>query len=205
MEEIGNSAAATPKPERRLSAAAARKEGWKKLIVDLYMKGHSQKDCARIAEEKTGHPFGNTAVTNYINEAIGYWQESRQSMIENHKAIELEKINRLELAYWEGWERSCLMVKSKSKIKRKEEDSKKMALHEVRDDEKPSQGDPRFLNGIQWCVDKRCTILGIEVPQMPATLVQVNNNNTGTSTTIVRRVVFRTRETVSAPQIIAND
>ena len=27
-------------------------------------------------------------------------------------------------------------------------------------------GDPRFLAGVQWCIDKRCKIMGLDAPQL---------------------------------------
>lgn len=158
------------------------------------------EEVARLAEEATGgHRFTPVVVSKYVNEAIEKWRVQKDAMMENHKAIELQKINRLETEYWNAWEVSRQIMKSKSTIKNKDSEGGKLKVATVRDDEKPSAGDAQFLRGIQWCIDKRCLILGIEVPQLqpPAGPVTTNNN-----ITYIRRVVFKTRETTSAPQVI---
>lgn len=53
------------------------------------------------------------------------------------KARELAKIDRLEREYWEAWKRSRIEGQA---------------------------GDPRFLAGIQWCIERRCKIMGIDAP-----------------------------------------
>lgn len=186
-----------------MSPAQARKAQWEKIIVDLYLKGNSMEAIRGLAEEATGgHKFTASVIGKYIAKAVNGWKETKTQMVENHRAIELAKINKLEGTYWDAWLRSCDIVKSKSQTKKRGTgDDSKLSVAHVKEDQKPSSGDPQFLKGIQWCVEMRCKILGIEVPQVA---VQVNNNNSGgsSSTTIVRRVVFKTRETTAAPQII---
>lgn len=182
----------------RITPARARVESWKSLIVDLYLQGNTMQRVGELAKEQTGHSFGSKTVSKWVNEAILQWQEHKSQFIENHRAIELAKINKLEITYWDAWVRSCEIAKSKSTTKKKSEEGERLAVAQVKEDEKPTNGDPQFLRGIQWCVDTRCKILGIDTPQVA---VQVNNNNTN-STTIVRRVVFKTRETTAAPQVI---
>lgn len=185
-----------------ISPAKARAESWKSLIVDLYLQGNTITRVVELAKEQTGHGFGYGTVSKYIGEAVQEWQEHKNQLIENHKAIELAKINSLEITYRDAWVRSCEIAKSKSVTKKKGEEGARLAVAQVKEDEKRGNGDPQFLRGIQWCVEMRCKILGIDTPQVA---VQVNNNTTNTnSTTIVRRVVFKTRETTAAPQIIAH-
>jgi len=184
-----------------LTPAKARVEGWKNLIVSLYLQGHTQAQVAELAREQTGgHNFTRHTVAKYVNEAIDEWKEHKSQLVDNHKAIELAKINALETTYWDAWRRSCEIVKNTSKTKKKGDEGGRMAVAQVKEDHKQGAGDPQYLRGIQWCVEMRCKILGIEVPQVA---VQVNNtNNNSTSTTVIRRVVFKTRETSAAPQII---
>jgi hypothetical protein len=191
--------------EGRLTPAKARKEANKKLIVDLYLQGHNMRDVARLASEKTGGAkFTASVVGRYVNQEIAKWQSEKNHMIEAHKAIELAKINHLETEYWAGWLRSQDLIRAKTSTKEKDKTTGGLKVVQVRDDQKPTPGDPRFLAGVQWCIDKRCTILGIEIPQ---TAIQINNNTQNnttstTNTTVIRRVVFKTRETTAAPQVI---
>ena len=67
------------------------------------------------------------------------WKNSAVRNFDELKDRELVKIDNLETTYWQAWEGS------------KKEGS--------------SVGDARFLQGIQWCVAKRCEILGVNSPQ----------------------------------------
>lgn len=186
----------------RLTPVKARKLNEKALIVGLYLQGNSMARVRELAEEQTGgRRFGRDIIRKYITEATEEWKASKAEMLENHKAIELEKINRLEATYWDAWARSCEVLTKKTKIKKKGE-GERMALAQVRDDEKQTIGDPRFLSGIQWCTEMRCKILGIEVPQTALQMNTVNNQVTNNTTVINRKVVFLKRETTIQAQTI---
>lgn len=189
---------------QKQSPAKARKLSEKSLIVGLYLQGNSMARVVELAEEKTGgHRFSVNTVHKYVKEATEEWKASKQDMVDNHKAIELEKINRLESTYWDAWARSCEIQIKKTKIKKKGGDGERLALSQTRDDEKQTIGDPRFLAGIQWCTEMRCKILGIEVPQTALQMNTVNNNTQVNNTTVInRKVIFLKRETTIQAQTI---
>jgi hypothetical protein len=191
------------KTRNRITPVKARKLNEKALIVSLYLQGNSMARVRELAEEQTGgRRFGRDIIRKYITEATEEWKASKAEMLENHKAIELEKINRLEATYWDAWARSCEVQTTKTKIKKKG-DGERMALAQIRDDEKPAIGDPRFLTGIQWCTEMRCKILGIEVPQTALQMNSVTNNTQVNNTTVInRKVVFLKRETTIQAQTV---
>jgi hypothetical protein len=114
------------------------------------------------------------------------WQTSAMSDMAQLKLKELVKIDELERVYWDAWERS--------KTERTTSSTKKRERQQVEPDPnqqpvgfKPSKrgqkgppvnianieamlrkeesfGDPRFLAGVQWCIDTRCQIWGIYGP-----------------------------------------
>lgn len=202
MKRKGNAHNA-PKVKKDLTPARARREKWKGQAIALYLKGYSQQEVTRRMKDETGgHSFSIATIHKYIHEAIDQWKANKAELVENYKAIELEKINRLEMTYWDAWEASKKAVKSKGERQMKTDDGGK-ALKETTKSERESQGDPRFLLGLQWCVEQRCKILGVEIPQ-----IQINNNNgekAGSTTNIYRRVVFKSRELVAAPQSIQEE
>lgn len=185
----------------RITPVKARKLAEKQLIVSLYLQGNSMARVIELARERSGHRFGMQTVVKALKEATEEWKTSKAEMLENHKAIELEKINRLEATYWDAWARSCETQTKTTKIKRKNE-GERMALAQVRDDEKQTVGDPRFLSGIQWCTEMRCKILGIEVPQTALQMNTVNNTQVNNTTVINRKVVFLKRETTIQAQTV---
>lgn len=66
------------------------------------------------------------------------WSEQALRDLGEAKAEQLAKIDKLEREYWEAW------VKSQN--------------------EQKDPGDPRFLDGVQWCVEQRCKVLGLNSP-----------------------------------------
>lgn len=88
------------------------------------------------------------------------WLEKMIEKFDAKKAEELAKIDRLEREYWEAWDRSrqdrtSTTVKAGEGKEKRKEVSKTTEQH---------YGDPRFLYGIQWCISKRCEILGLNAP-----------------------------------------
>lgn len=204
MKENRKPKARNPRPALgALSPVKTRKQSHAVQITALYLKGKSVDEISREMLTLTGAKFGSAAINNVIKRATDQWKESTVNMIESHKSIELQKVNNLEATYWEGWEKSKGLQKARTKTKTAAKSNEKLGLTREETQEKESPGDPRFLTGIQYCIDKRLELLGLV--DQPTTAIQINNNNLGdksTSTTIVRRLVFKTRETTSQPQIV---
>jgi len=75
------------------------------------------------------------------------------------KAKEIAKIDRLEREYWNAWLRS---LKDAEMIMEKAVETASEIRKEATQTARGQSGDPRFLQGIQWCIDKRCKIIGID-------------------------------------------
>lgn len=193
----------------KISAARARKEFWKSKVVEHYLKGGSYQIIQQTLQDELNHKFSQSFITKAIREAIEKWKASKADMVEAHKAIELEKINRLEFEYWKAWENSCNPTTSKSTEKTSaskaaatpEEDqpakrSRKMAVSKVTESQRTTAGDSKFLDGIYKCVEIRCRILGLEAP------VKTETTNT---TTVIRRTAFVVRPLAPVKNISEND
>jgi hypothetical protein len=188
--------------QRPLSPSRVRVERWAGMAVELYLKGYSQDKVTELMKEATGgHSFSNKTINQYIQKAVKSWQQSKDEMISTWKAEQLEKINLLETTYWEAWQKSLLTVKTNSKKQTKTE-AGGMSLAEKREQERQSQGEVRFLQGIQWCIEQRCKILGVEVP--PAVLINNTNNNVAVSSNVSvsnRTVIFNGRTIRTSQEI----
>ena len=88
------------------------------------------------------------------------WTARAVASVEQQLAEELAKIDQLERFYWEAWERSkapaeettaelvqALEARSKAAIRRRQRD-----------------GDAAWLAGVQWCIDRRCKLFGLDAP-----------------------------------------
>jgi len=139
----------------------------RKKIGELYLKGTLQADIAAKLS------IDQSTVSRDIKALFAEWRKSALVDINEAKARELAKIDALELTYWAAWERSCedaetTVKKTKGSVKRYQDDDGQFIVErpaEVDQTSKGQTGDSRFLQGVQWCIDKRCKILGIDAPQ----------------------------------------
>lgn len=141
-------------PKRRSPAQVARD---RRVISNLYMKGWLQTDIAK----ELG--ISNATISRDLRTLYKQWERSSLVDIDSKKAEELAKIDHLEREYWDAWERSC---KDAETIRQEG-----VAIDKVIEPKKITKtaagqaGDPRFLTGVQWCIDRRCKIFGIDAPE----------------------------------------
>ncbi len=69
------------------------------------------------------------------------WLDSALRDFDEARSRELAKIDNLEITYWQAWQR----VEGQTRVG-------------------PQLGDLRFLQGVQWCIDRRCKLLGLDAP-----------------------------------------
>lgn len=139
----------------------------RRVIARMYLKGRVQAEIA--AELK----INQSTVSRELKLLVEEWKVERVYDINEWKARELAKIDSLELEYWQAWERSQTdaLVRSK-KVVQDVGGDKKEAFERT----EARVGDPRFLDGVQWCIDKRCAIIGVEAPKRIAADPQINFN-----------------------------
>jgi predicted transcriptional regulator len=134
----------------------SQEERDKRMISRLYLQGKIQAEIA--AELKISQP----TVSRELKELVNEWKIERVYDINEAKQKELAKIDNLELEYWEAWSRSRRDAERKIK---KDAISSKGFSNETTEQVEPQVGDPRFLNGVQWCIERRCLILGVDAPK----------------------------------------
>ena len=90
------------------------------------------------------------------------WLQSSIVNINEAKARELARVDHLEREYWEAWERSIGKHQTKTVKARGTKESAESAEQTVKTED--INGDPRYLSGVQWCINKRCEVLGLDAP-----------------------------------------
>src|SRR5574341_1962026 len=134
-------------PHRSKSGAARDK----RKIASLYLRGFTQIEIAKYIK------VNQSTVSRDIKKLIDEWRTERIYDINEAKARELAKIDELELVYWEAWRRS-----QEDAVTHTEGST---ATGEIDTTQTKGQaGDPRFLDGVLKCIQKRCEILGVEAP-----------------------------------------
>lgn len=89
------------------------------------------------------------------------WRESALLDINEAKARELAKIDELERTYWQAWADSKQekQITATEKQTGGENDKAKASIKKEQRD-----GNPAFLAGVQWCIERRCKIFGFDAP-----------------------------------------
>jgi hypothetical protein len=77
------------------------------------------------------------------------WVKSGAANMDEAKSRELAKIDNLERTYWASWEttQKLIVLPDKTSIEAKN-----------------VPGDPRYLTGVQWCIERRAKLLGLDAP-----------------------------------------
>ena len=141
----------------------AQRERDRVLVADLYKKGYEQNDIAKVVG------ICQATVSNDIKALIEDWRKSSLIDINDAQQVELMRINKLEVEYWEAWEESkkefkSSSVKKKGAIPVQNKDGENITVSPIETTLRNENrcGDPRYLQGIQWCINKRCEILGLD-------------------------------------------
>lgn len=138
-------------------------------LARLYLQGVMLQT---IAQQLHVHP---SQITYDLKTIRKRWQEA--SILDFHEAVnrELERIDGIESENWDSWRAS----KDVQEISTTEAVSNaKGRTDRARLQKRSRPGDPRYMDGIRWCVEQRIRILGLAPTERSAasvlTGVQVN-------------------------------
>jgi len=123
----------------------------------LYLQGWTQPE---IAEE---FEVSQPTISRDLAALREEWLQSALVDFNEARSKELAKIDALELEYWEAWHRSIQDAERETKKAIAVGD--KEVKREATKTTEGQAGDPRFLSGVQWCINKRCEILGLDAPK----------------------------------------
>lgn len=125
-------------------------------IASLYLRGVFQADIAaklKVSRQQIGYD---------IKELQRRWQQSALVDIDAAKGKELAKIDETERQAWRGWRRSVVESEKHMKMAR---DADGVRFIESREEKEKQVGDPRYLQIVLACVDRRVKILGLDAPK----------------------------------------
>jgi len=125
-------------------------------VAALYL---SRKTQVEIAAELG---VDQATISRDLTALQALWRSEATEDVGEVKARELARIDRLEREYWQAWEDSKGKRTTTSK-KMSEMAGNKRAEASTREED--LLGDPRYLAGVQWCITRRCEILGIDAPK----------------------------------------
>lgn len=144
------------------------------LVVEaqLWLGGKSQQEIADTISINRPYDLSRQTISNDLKEIKSRWEQLYLTDYNEHLMKELARIDRLEETYWDSWERSLLPKEEKYTENIQDKSSGKTGVTvpaysrlKATRKEITSTGDTRYLDGIQWCVEQRCKILGLYKPK----------------------------------------
>ena len=133
------------------------------FIEPLYAQGLPMRKIAELLGDDEDHDYTLSVVTikKDIDKIVERWREKCIIGVDRLKAAELVKLNQVEQEAWSGWAKS-----QKDKVKEFEEEKTgtKESGSRSYTSREGQAGDPRFLDVVGRCIEKRCKILGLDAP-----------------------------------------
>lgn len=117
-------------------------------VKDRYLRGETQAGIGARLD------LSQSQISRDLATIQRRWRESTLVDINEARQRELERIDTLEREYWQAW------IASRGEQQRSTA-SKAGDVSRAQIVKYDSPGDPRFLAGVQWCVEQRCKILGL--------------------------------------------
>lgn len=134
-------------------------------IETLSLRGHSAREIAEILSqsESRDYTLSRQQVQYDIDKLDEIWQAEAIAEIDKAKRRVLAEIKDLQHEYWSAWKRSQEDAESEI-TKMQGTDPAKPGKLEKQQKREGQSGNPAFLRGVEWCINKRCEILGINAP-----------------------------------------
>lgn len=151
----------TPGPKRSKSQL----EEDRRFISEKFVQSYTLKEITSMLNDRNRdkkYTLTFQQVHYDIKLILQGWYEERTDLIDNYIELEIKKLNKIEQECWEAWEASKVS-KSKSKINDAVIDQQgnirggRVSERQIEE----SHGDPRYLDMIQTCIDKRLKLLGL--------------------------------------------
>ena len=136
-------------------------------IARMYVRGHTQMEMIDAITKDQPYELTRGAITRDLKEVRRRWAQEYLADYNDLRIRELAHIDALESAYWDAWQRSMVDKEEVTTETIRDEYSRKdggtPGYNRQRKLAKRvgQVGSKAFLEGIQWCIEQRCKILGL--------------------------------------------
>lgn len=164
--------------KRKVNTSNKRNEMQKakdrQVIVDYILQGRSMYSAwQELNKLRSGeYSLSYSQIVYDVKVIERQWIEHYLADVNAMKAKELARIDRIEMAAWNEWERSkrTLAKTEKEQVENEQigKDDNTFQRHRktrAKKTEQERDADKEFMKIIQWCVEQRCTILGLNAAQ----------------------------------------
>lgn len=143
------------------------------LIEKLHRQGKNQYEIADILSAQRPYSLSREQIKYDLEQLKALWQ--KEALVERSEAIaeELSEIKVLQKQYYDAWEKS-LTERVKTRTRRGSRpplpatDGKPPKqggeTTEASVEREQREGNPAFLAGVQWCIERRIKLRGLDAP-----------------------------------------
>lgn len=122
-------------------------------LARRYLRGETQADIAHSLR------VNQSTISRDIKALQKRWRAEAITDFDAARAEQLAKIDELERTYWEAWQKSLVReMRSSRKKEGAGAGSEALVRTETRD------GNHAYLEGVRWCIERRCKLLGLNAP-----------------------------------------
>jgi hypothetical protein len=126
-------------------------------LAELFLRGFKRQ--AELAQ-RLG--VNRSTVSRDLKVLNVRWKEAAVRDLDAAKGQELDRLDQLEREYWQAWQQSQGPHEVTTTEQTTGGDGERVRAA-IRKEEQ--HGDPRYLEGVRWCIQKRCDLLGLDNPQ----------------------------------------
>jgi hypothetical protein len=124
-----------------------------------YARGESYREIAAVINSHRTYQLSHQTISKDVVEILKRWRATAAAEISEAKAAELLRINQLEREAWMAWERSKEDAQRRKSVRTGGDTPDRVELNV-----EGQCGDPRYLQQVQWCIERRCKLLGLDAP-----------------------------------------
>lgn len=130
-----------------------------KETASLYLQGQPQHYISDHLAKNRPYKVSQQVISRDLKEIQKRWLKSSLVDFNEARAQSLAKIDHLEQTYW------AQFFESKGPtVKRKTAKRVDGRTTEATQEVSLGTGNPQFLKGVEWCVDRRIKLLGLDAP-----------------------------------------
>lgn len=134
----------------------------KAKAIDLYLKGHTQREIAAILGVSLG------TINSDITAVRAEWRQERVADYDEHRQVRAQQIGRAMVAAWNAWERSQKDAESiKVSVTKGRTDKEGEPSGDLTKSEKQTKGqagNSSFLDLYVRCAERLCRLYGLDAP-----------------------------------------
>lgn len=142
--------------------STAEREADYLFIEPLYARGVSMREIARRMNDDRPYSLTFQQIAKDVRVILGRWQASCIKDIDELRSAELMRLSVMESEAWAAWEQSKTTAENTTTSQESGGLGGTKTKAEIKRIKR--EPDPRYLDIVRYCIDKRCKMLGLDAP-----------------------------------------